>query len=210
MGMRMAENVSYYIFTFVSLTYVDDYLDLDKDADPEGAADRRGGPVRRDPALRRTLRQGRPPPALPGRRGRRRRLGLRVLRPARHQAARSILLAIVGRPVLPRADVRARRRRSSPSCSARRCATPARRSATSSRRSSPARWRRSSRSRCSATSTTKNTSAVGIYVAVASVITVVAVLCAKETRATSLRHDRVVEARTSDGDRQKRSRRSDR
>ena len=37
-----------------------------------------------------------------------------------------------------------------------------------------------------------NTTAVGIYVAIASVITVVAVLCAKETSRTSLRHDRVV------------------
>ena len=38
-----------------------------------------------------------------------------------------------------------------------------------------------------------NTTAVGIYVAIASVITVVSVLVAKETRALSLRHDRVVE-----------------
>jgi MFS family permease len=37
-----------------------------------------------------------------------------------------------------------------------------------------------------------NTTAVGIYVAVASLITIVAVLFAKETRATSLAHDRVV------------------
>ena len=37
-----------------------------------------------------------------------------------------------------------------------------------------------------------NTTAVGIYVAIASVITIVAVLFAKETRATSLAHDRVV------------------
>ena len=37
-----------------------------------------------------------------------------------------------------------------------------------------------------------NTTAVGVYVAIASVITVVAVLFAKETRNTSLRHDRVV------------------
>lgn len=36
-----------------------------------------------------------------------------------------------------------------------------------------------------------NTTAVAIYVAVASVLTVVAVLCAKETVNTSLRHDRV-------------------
>ncbi len=38
-----------------------------------------------------------------------------------------------------------------------------------------------------------NTTAVGIYVAIASVITVISVLVAHETRATSLRHDRVVE-----------------
>jgi metabolite-proton symporter len=38
-----------------------------------------------------------------------------------------------------------------------------------------------------------NTTAVGIYVAIASVLTIVAVLFARETRATSLRHDRVLE-----------------
>ena len=38
----------------------------------------------------------------------------------------------------------------------------------------------------------KNTTAVAIYVSIASLITVVAVLFAKETRNTSLRHDRVV------------------
>lgn len=38
----------------------------------------------------------------------------------------------------------------------------------------------------------KNTFAVGVYVAVAAVITIVAVAFAKETKATSLRHDRVV------------------
>jgi MFS family permease len=37
-----------------------------------------------------------------------------------------------------------------------------------------------------------NTTAVGWYVTIASAITIVAVLFAKETRATSLRHDRVV------------------
>ena len=31
MGMRMAENISYYIFTVISITYADDYLELDKD-----------------------------------------------------------------------------------------------------------------------------------------------------------------------------------
>ncbi|WP_445257673.1 MFS transporter [Nocardioides aurantiacus] len=38
----------------------------------------------------------------------------------------------------------------------------------------------------------KNTVAVGIYVAVAAVLTIVAVAFAKETKASSLRHDRVV------------------
>jgi MFS family permease len=38
----------------------------------------------------------------------------------------------------------------------------------------------------------KNTIAVALYVSVASVISVVAVLVAKETKASSLRHDRVV------------------
>jgi metabolite-proton symporter len=39
-----------------------------------------------------------------------------------------------------------------------------------------------------------NTAAVGWYVTIASAITIVAVLFAKETRASSLRHDRVVES----------------
>ncbi len=39
-----------------------------------------------------------------------------------------------------------------------------------------------------------NTTAVGIYVAIASVLTIIAVYFAKETRATSLRHDRVLAA----------------
>ncbi len=39
---------------------------------------------------------------------------------------------------------------------------------------------------------TRNTTAVGIYLAVAAAITVVSVLFARETRASSLRHDRVV------------------
>ena len=38
----------------------------------------------------------------------------------------------------------------------------------------------------------RNTTAVAIYVALASVITVIAVYFAKETRGSSLRHDRVV------------------
>ncbi|MEP6762636.1 MAG: GAF domain-containing protein [Sporichthyaceae bacterium] len=37
-----------------------------------------------------------------------------------------------------------------------------------------------------------NTAAVGIYVAIAAVLTIVSVLASKETRSTSLRHDRVV------------------
>jgi len=37
-----------------------------------------------------------------------------------------------------------------------------------------------------------NTTAVGIYVVIASALTVIAVLFARETRASSLRHDRVL------------------
>jgi hypothetical protein len=44
-----------------------------------------------------------------------------------------------------------------------------------------------------------NTLAVALYVSVASVITIVAVLCAKETRASTLRHDRVVRAHADAG-----------
>ena len=40
---------------------------------------------------------------------------------------------------------------------------------------------------------TANTTAVGVYVAAAAVVTVVSVLLAQETKASSLRHDRVVE-----------------
>jgi metabolite-proton symporter len=43
-----------------------------------------------------------------------------------------------------------------------------------------------------------NTTAVGLYVAAASVITVIAVLCAKETRASSLRHDRLLSSQPAD------------
>jgi metabolite-proton symporter len=41
-----------------------------------------------------------------------------------------------------------------------------------------------------------NTTAVGIYVALASVLTIIAVLCSRETAGTSLRHDRVLAPET--------------
>jgi MFS family permease len=44
-----------------------------------------------------------------------------------------------------------------------------------------------------------NTFAVGVYVAIASVLTIVAVLAAKETSRSSLRHDRVVEVEAAAG-----------
>ena len=40
MGMRMAENISYYIFTIVSITYVTTYLEPGQGPDPEDAAHR--------------------------------------------------------------------------------------------------------------------------------------------------------------------------
>ncbi|WP_404350478.1 hypothetical protein LG324_19090 [Phycicoccus jejuensis] len=44
----------------------------------------------------------------------------------------------------------------------------------------------------------KNTGAVAVYLAVAAAITVVSVLLAKETKATSLRHDRVLDGPATD------------
>ena len=35
MGMRMAENICYYIFTIVSITYVTTYLDAGQGPDPD-------------------------------------------------------------------------------------------------------------------------------------------------------------------------------
>ena len=75
MGMRMAENISYYIFTVISITYAVDYLGLRQGRDPQGAADRRGDPVRGGARDRRPLRPGRPAAALPRRRRRRRGRG---------------------------------------------------------------------------------------------------------------------------------------
>ena len=94
MGMRMAENISYYIFTVISITYVTTYLEADKAPDPQDAAHRRGVPVLPDPGARRALRPGGPSSALPRRRRRRGRLGVRVLRAARQHDSGSVLLAV--------------------------------------------------------------------------------------------------------------------
>ena len=84
MGMRMAENISYYIFTVISITYVVDYLGLDKDVILKALLIGAAIQFVVVPDDRRPLRPGRPPAALPRRCRRRRCLDVRVLRPARH------------------------------------------------------------------------------------------------------------------------------
>ena len=68
MGMRFAENVSYYIFTVISLTYVVDYAGLDKQAALNGVLIGSGHPVLPDPRHRLAVGPDRPASALPGRR----------------------------------------------------------------------------------------------------------------------------------------------
>ena len=83
MGMRMAENISYYIFTIISITYVTTYLEADTDLILKMLLIGAAHAVRPHPADRRALRPGRPASALPRRRRRRGRVDLRVLRAAR-------------------------------------------------------------------------------------------------------------------------------
>jgi MFS family permease len=130
MGARMAENVSYYIFTIVIATYAKEHLGLGKSfalnavligsgANPSICSARSAsgsGPSSSSPWwTRRTS----PWP------------------PWRSPSAWSCTARCTGR-----------RHPSSPSCSAPGSATPASRSATNSPRSSPAAWLRSSRSPC--------------------------------------------------------------
>ena len=106
MGMRLAENISYYIFTVISITYATTYIAVDKPVILRalliGAAiqfaDRAG--------LRCAVRQGRTSPALPRRCGRRGRVDVRLLRPARHQGALEDPARRRGRPDPALADVR--------------------------------------------------------------------------------------------------------
>ena len=106
MGMRMAENISYYVFTIVVITYVTTYLGAPPERRPRCAAPRRGPAVPPDPAARGALRPGRAPSALPRGRGRGRRLGLRVLLARRHPRQRLDPARGARRAVLPRPDVR--------------------------------------------------------------------------------------------------------
>ena len=106
MGMRMAENISYYIFTIVSITYVTTYLDQGKDLILKMLLIAAALQFIVVPARRRALGQGRSPAALLHRRRRRGGLGLLLLRPARHQRAWPGPAGRRGRAVLPHPDVR--------------------------------------------------------------------------------------------------------
>ena len=190
MGMRMAENISYYIFTIVSITYVTTYLDQDKDLILKMLLIAAALQFFLVPAVGALSDKVGRRPLYFDRRRRRGGLGVRLLRPARHQRARPDPAGRRGRAVLPHADVRAaggvllRAVRYVGALHRRLGRLPARvdlrRCAGADHRGRAAR------------SATRNTSAVGIYVAIAAVITIVAVLSAKETGSTSLRHDRVV------------------
>ena len=193
MGMRMAENISYYIFTIVVITYVTTYLDQHKGVVLGALLIGAAMQFLLIPLDRGAVRPGRPPAALPRRRRRRGRLGLRVLLAHRHAASGgNILLAVVvglffhSLMYAPQA------------------AFFSELFGTSVRYTGASVGYQLASIFAGALAPiialkllgdvdTRNTTAVGIYVAVASVITIVAVLLAKETRATSLRHDRVVD-----------------
>ena len=83
MGMRMAENISYYIFTIISITYVTTYLEASTDLILKMLLIGAAHAVHHHPDDRRALRPRRPATALPRRRRRRGRVDLRVLRAAR-------------------------------------------------------------------------------------------------------------------------------
>ena len=85
MGMRMAENISYYIFTVIVLTYAAEYAAIDKAVVLKALLIGAAIQFFVVPGDRCPVRQGRPPSALPHRRRRRRRVDVRLLRPGRHR-----------------------------------------------------------------------------------------------------------------------------
>ena len=89
MGARMAENVSYYIFTIVIATYAKEHLKLGKWLRAERRTDRRRDPLLRDPAVGCAVGPDRPQAGLPVRGDRRRHLGLRLRRPGGHEELRA-------------------------------------------------------------------------------------------------------------------------
>ena len=106
MGMRMAENISYYIFTIVVLTYAKDFAEVDTDLILKMLLIGAARPVLHGPCGGRALRPGGTPSPLPGRCRRGRALVLRVL-PARVLGERRQGAdRRAGRADLPHADVR--------------------------------------------------------------------------------------------------------
>ena len=97
MGARMAENISYYIFTIVITTYVTTSSTLDKSFALNAVLIGAAIHFVAIPIVGRAVRPDRPPAGVPGRRRRRRRVGVRLLRPARHEElALAVLGVIVG------------------------------------------------------------------------------------------------------------------
>ena len=107
MGMRMAENISYYIFTVISITYVTTYLEADKSLILKMLLIAAAFQFFLIPALGALSdRVGRRPLYLVGAVGRG-RLELRVLRSARRHDLGQRAARRHGRTVLPLPDVRA-------------------------------------------------------------------------------------------------------
>ena len=106
MGMRMAENISYYIFTIVVLDLRQGVRQGGHRPDPADAADRCGLPVLPDPRARCALRPGGSSAAVPGRCRRRGRLVVLLLRARQLGERRQDPARRGGRTLLPLADVR--------------------------------------------------------------------------------------------------------
>ena len=150
MGMRVAENGLFYVYTVFVLSYGPGELGT---AARHDAVGRQPGGARRagrDSALRRAVGSDRPPAGLPVRRHLLAVLRVSVLLAARHASRRpSSGSRLCWASPSDTTRCTGRRRRISPSCSAPACATAAHRSGISSRRCCLARRRRSSPPRCS-------------------------------------------------------------
>ena len=180
MGARFAENGAFYIFTVFVLVYGTRTRRDGRAGDPERRADRLGAAqLVSDPALRRVVGSAGPTAGVSRRRARSRALFafpffwlVDTRLDCARRGWRSSWRSSGTRRCMDR------RRRSSPSCSARASATAAPRSAISSRRWSPAGSRRSSPPRSFCTAEERWPA----YIIAMALVTIVSVLIASETR----------------------------
>ena len=134
MGMRIAENGCFYIFTVFVLAYGEETLEAVEEHDAHRRGHRRGPRPLHDPVLRSAVGPRRAPQAVHGGRAVHAAVRVPVLRAARHEGARADLARDrARRQRRPRPDVRAAGGVLLRAVLRRACATRARRSATSSR-----------------------------------------------------------------------------